>query len=56
MGAEDFIKVFVKTLDNTKPMKSDDRKKLMSMLNDLRLAMIMHYQQEIKRENETRVN
>jgi len=47
LGAEDFIRLFLKTLDNTKPMKAEDRKKLLSMLNDLRLAMILQYQKEL---------
>ena len=50
LGADDFIRLFLKTLENTKNLKQEDRIKLLDMMNDLRMILILRYQKEIKSE------
>jgi hypothetical protein len=51
LGAEDFIRLFVKALDNIGKLKQEDKNKLLLMLNDLRLVMVIKYQKGIKDES-----
>jgi|GEM_PF-6373363 hypothetical protein len=48
LGADDFIRIFIKTLEKSKPMKSEDKKKLLMLLNEIRLFMIVNYQMQLK--------
>jgi hypothetical protein len=55
LGADDFIKIFVKSLENigifqNQPVAREDLKKTEEMMNHLRQLLILRYQREIKWE------
>jgi hypothetical protein len=52
LGADDFIRLFIKTLENTSKLTEEDRKKLLLMMGDIRIVMILKYQQALKHEKE----
>jgi hypothetical protein len=47
MGADDFIKIFVKTLESMGKLTPEDKQKTLSMMESIRDILLFRYQRNI---------